>query len=116
MRALGVVGDEPIVEDGLHFLDRLEPCPSAFDAEVFVEHGAVEALDDAIGLRAADLCRPVLDLLDLQEEFVRVLVGPAAEFPAIVRQHRLDPCVMGFEGGNDVIVVFRRGILTPLAG
>jgi hypothetical protein len=102
--SFGVVADEPVIEDGLHFLDRLEPCPAAFDAEVLVKHGAVEALDDAVGLRAADLGRAVLDLLKLKEELVRMQVGPAAEFPSIVAEHRLDPGVMGLEGRDDVVV------------
>lgn len=102
--ALGVVADGPVVEDGLHFLDRLEPCPAAFDAEVLVKHGAVEALDDAVGLRAADLGRAVLDLLELEEELVRMLVWPFAEFPSIVRQHHLDPGIMGLEGRDNVVV------------
>lgn len=46
----------------------------------------------------------MLDLLKLQEELVSVLVGLATEFPAIVRQHRIYPAVMGYERGNDVIV------------
>ena len=104
MGALGVVGDEPVVEDGLHFLDRFEPCPAAFDAEVLVKHGAVEALDDAVGLGAADLGRAVLDLLELQEKLVKMLVWPAAEFPSTVRQHRLDPGIMDLEGRDDVVV------------
>ena len=33
----------------------------------------------------------VLDLLQLQEQFVGMLVGPAAELAAIIGQHRFDP-------------------------
>ena len=84
MRAFGVVGDEPVVEHLLHLFDGLEPGSAALDAEVFVEHGAVEALDDAVRLRSPDLGGVVFDLLKLQEQLVRMPVGPAAEFAAIV--------------------------------
>ena len=30
MGSFGVVADEPVIEDHLHFLDRLVPCPAAF--------------------------------------------------------------------------------------
>jgi hypothetical protein len=88
--ALGVVGDEPFVEDDLHLVDGFEPSPPAFDAEVLVEHRAVEALDDAVGLRSPDLGRPVLNLLKLQEEFVRVLVRQATELAPVVGQNDVD--------------------------
>lgn len=51
MWAGGVVGDEPGVERHLHLLDGLEPGAATLDAEVLVEHGAVEALDYAVRLR-----------------------------------------------------------------
>lgn len=72
-----IVTDEEVVENGLHFLDGFEPGAATLDAEVLVEQGAVEALDDAVGLRTLHPGRAVLDLLQLQEEFVGVLVGPA---------------------------------------
>ncbi len=43
-----IVSDEEVVENGLHLVDRLEPCAPSLDAEVLVEQGAVEALDDAV--------------------------------------------------------------------
>ena len=43
------------VENGLHFLDGIEPGAAPFDAEVLVEKGAMQALDDAVGLQALDL-------------------------------------------------------------
>jgi len=46
-----VVFDNPGVEGGLRRLDRLEPGPPALDAGVLVEQRAMEALDDAVGLR-----------------------------------------------------------------
>lgn len=43
-----IVACEEVVENGLHLLDGFEPGPASFDAEVLVEQGAVEALDDAV--------------------------------------------------------------------
>lgn len=93
-----------VVENDLHLLGGFEPCAPPLDAEVFVEQRAVEALDDAVGLRALHPGGSMLDLLQLQEEFVWVLVGSATELAAVVGQHGLDPCVVGFEGGDDVAV------------
>jgi hypothetical protein len=104
MRASVIVDDEPFVESGLHLLDRFEPGPAPLDAEMFVEHSAMKAFDDAVGLRPSDFGRLVLDLFELQEELVRMLVRPAAEFAPIVREHRLDHGLMGLEGRDDVAV------------
>ena len=65
-----VVGLEVGVEGELHLLDGLEPGPAAFDAEVLVEQRAVEALNDAVGLRPADLGLSVLDARELEEELI----------------------------------------------
>ena len=43
MRSLGIVLDKVLVEDALHLLEGLEPGTAAFDAEMFVEEGAVQA-------------------------------------------------------------------------
>ena len=66
----GVVGDEEGVERLLHLFDGLEPGPAAFDAEVLVEERAMEALDDPVGLRPADLGFAVLDAFELKEQLV----------------------------------------------
>ena len=44
----GVVGDHIGIERGLHLVDGLEPGAPSFDAEMLVEQGAVQALDDAV--------------------------------------------------------------------
>lgn len=55
------------VEVHLHLFDALVPCRAAFHAEVLIEQGAVETLDEAIALRTADLGWAVLNSLQLQE-------------------------------------------------
>ena len=65
MRPRGVVADEIGVENGLHLVDGLEPGAPSLDPEVLVEQRAMQAFDDAVGLRALDPCRngPVLAAL-----------------------------------------------------
>ena len=63
---------------------------------------ALQALDKAVGLRPIDLGGPVLDLLELKEELVRVAIRPAAELAAVVAQYRGDPGTVLLEGRQDV--------------
>jgi len=97
----GVVGDEIVIERDLHLVNGLEPRPPAFDAEVLVEKGSVEALDDAVGLRALDPCGAVLDVFELQEQLVRVLVGTPTELSACESAWNKDPVigVIGIQKG-----------------
>ena len=112
MRTVLVVRLQVCVERRLHLLDRLEPCAAAFDAEVLVELGTVQALDDAVGLRTLHLGAAVLDAFELQEQLVGMLVVSPAELPpprsgrgqANIRQYRLHLDLMGFEGRQDVVV------------
>ena len=83
-RPLGVVVDDVCIEVGLHLLDGLVPLLAAHDAETLVEQGAVQALDKAVGLRALDPGGAVLDLLELEKEFVGMAVFAAAELAPVV--------------------------------
>ena len=56
MRAAFVVGLQIRVECDLHLIDGHEPGAPAFGAEVLVEQGAAQALDDAVGLAASPGC------------------------------------------------------------
>ena len=85
MRPALIVALHVAVENHLHILDGFEPGAAALDAEVLVEQGAVQAFNDAVGLRVLDPRDAVLDLFQLQEQFVGMLVRPAAEFPAVGR-------------------------------
>jgi hypothetical protein len=51
---------------------------------VLIEQDAMQALDDAVRLRALDPGGAVLDLFELQEQLVRLLVGLAAELAAVM--------------------------------
>jgi hypothetical protein len=74
-----ILAGEEVVENGLHFLDRFEPSATAFNTEVFIEQRAMQTLDNAVGLRTLDPRRAVLDFLELQEQFVGMLIGPPAK-------------------------------------
>ena len=78
-----IIGDKISVENDLHLVDGFEPCLATFDTEVLVEEGAMEALDDAVGLRAFHAGGTVFDVFELQEQLVRVMVGAPAELAAI---------------------------------
>jgi len=104
MRSLGIVVDEVLVEDALHLLDGLEPGAAALDAEMFVEEGAVQAFNDAVGLRPADPGSLVLDAFELQEELVGVAILATAEFAAIVGEHRVDPGRVRLKDRQHIIV------------
>ena len=75
MRSLSIVLDKVVVEDGLHLVEGLEPSAAALDAEMLVEKSAVQALDDAIGLRPVDPGPLVLDVFELQEQLVGMAVA-----------------------------------------
>jgi len=68
MWALGVVVDERGVEVGLQRLDGLVEGLAHLHPEELVEHGAVEALDQAVRLRRSDLGAAVLDAVQIEVE------------------------------------------------
>lgn len=63
--SLGMVADQVGVEVGLHGFDAVVELLTPHDAEVLVQQGAVEALDEAVGLRPSHPGGSVLDLLEL---------------------------------------------------
>jgi len=99
-----VVAVEEGVEIDLHLREVFIPGFAALDAEVFIEEGAVEAFEIAVGLRPADLGGAVLDAFELEEELVGVLVRPAAELAAVVGEDGFDRDLVGFEERQDVVV------------
>ena len=116
MGTFGVVGGEIFIKRLLHLVDGFEPCPAPFDPEAFVEERSVQAFDDAVRLRTPDPRRAVLHVLQLQEQFIGVLVWPTAELPAIVGQHHLDLGLVRLECRQHVIVHHMHGGDGQLAG
>ena len=81
---LCVVGNEVGVETGLHLVDGLVSLLVALNTEVLVEEGAVEAVDETVGLAPHHVCGPLFGLLALEEELVGVTAqvgNPRANVP-----------------------------------
>jgi len=57
---------------------------------VLVKQRAMEAFDNAVGLWPLHTGLAVLDALELQEQFVGMAVGPAAELSTVVAERGLD--------------------------
>ena len=61
------------------------------------EQRAVQALDDAVALRTADLRGLVSDVLELEEQLIGMAVRPAPELAAVVAEHGVDRGAVGLE-------------------
>lgn len=76
MGTLGIVLDQPPIEVGLEGFNRfIERRPKRNPKEL-IQSGAVEALDEAVGLRLADLSAAMRDVIERQVEFVGRRLGP----------------------------------------
>lgn len=104
MGSFGVVVAVICVEVLLHLLDALVELSLSRDAEVLVEEGPVQPLDEAVGLGPADLGGSVLDALELEEQLVRMPVEAAAVLGAVVAEHRIDRGAVRLEGRQHVAV------------
>ena len=70
MRPLGIVADQEVFQVLLHLLKGLIEFLSTLDAQVLFEQRSVEPLHEPVASRLADRGGAVLDLLQLQEEFI----------------------------------------------
>ena len=68
----------PPIQIGLQLLDAFVELLAEGNAVKLVQDGLVEALTDAVGLRALGLRPTVIDILDRQVELVLVSFGVAA--------------------------------------
>ncbi len=57
----------------------------------------MQPLDKAVALRPAHLGCPVLNPLQLQEQFVGMMVWAPTELATVIRQDGIDPSLMGFK-------------------
>ena len=67
---------EPGIEIGLWRFDDLAEGFSHFDAEELFEDRAVEALDEAVGLRRLHRCPAMFDAVEIEIELIRVVLRP----------------------------------------
>src|SRR5271166_253567 len=87
MRPLLVVAIDPEIEIVLQVRDRGIELLAEGDAVELIEDGLVEALSDAIRLRALRLGPRMVDVLDGEIKLVFVMLGIAAIFRAAIGQH-----------------------------
>ena len=90
MRPAIIVLDELGIEVGLQFVDRAMDLLAERDPVELVEHGAMEALADTVGLRALGLGTAVIDGLDRDVDLVFVALA-AAELGATIGEHVRQP-------------------------
>ena len=104
-----IVFGDPSIEIGLQLVDRsVDPLAERHPVEL-VEDGAMEALADAIGLRALGLGAGVVDILDREIELVFVAFA-AAKFGSAIGQHPAEPdTVLVVERHHPVIEDLGRG-------
>ena len=82
-----VVLCHPSVEIGLQLIDRhIDPLAEGNAIEL-IEHCFVEALANAVGLRAPRFGPGMVDILDRQVQLVLVVLGVATIFGAAIGQH-----------------------------
>ena len=87
MRPLLVVAFDPKIKIVLQLLDRCIELFSEGDAVELVEDCLVEALSDAVRLRALRLGPVMIDVLDRKIKLVVVMLWIATIFRAAIGQH-----------------------------
>jgi hypothetical protein len=95
---------DPDVQISLQRFDRAVDLLAKGNAVELVEHRAVEALANAIGLRALGLGAGVVDILNGQIELVLVALGVAAVLGAAVGEHPGDANALIVEERHDAVV------------
>src|SRR5207247_11219709 len=119
MGALFVVLDEPYIRIGLQLVDRQIDLLAERNPVELVQDSAMEALANAVGLRALGLGAAVVDVLDREIELVLVALA-AAELSATIGQHarqpdavlvveRHHPIIEDFSGGDRGLAVIELG-------
>lgn len=81
----------------MHFLDGVVEFFASHNSKVFVEKGAVQTFDKAIALRSSNFSGAMLDVLEGEEEFVRVSIGAAAELSTVVAEDGVNSRAMLFK-------------------
>ena len=106
MAAFEVVVAQERIKVALDFARRDVPGLASRDAEAFVQQRAVHALDEAVGPRCGDLRGAVFDAFQCQQQFVRMLLGFAAELAAVVGEDGLHRDVEDRKAQSSSVVVW----------
>ena len=93
MGALLVVFGDPDIKVGLQLVDGAIDLLAERHPVELIQHGAMKALADSIGLRAFGLGAAVIDVLDREVELLFAALG-AAKLGAAIGQHlpRISAC------------------------
>ena len=104
-----IVFDQPSIEIGLQLVERVIDLFAERDPVELIEHSAMEALADAVGLRAFGLGAAVIDVFDREVELV-VVAFATAEFGAAIGQHPRQPkAVLVIERQHPIVEDLGRG-------
>lgn len=87
-----------------HFFQGFVELLATLDASGLLQQSPVKALHQPMALRPADRGGAVGDPLPLQEEFLGVSIGPAAELPAVMAEDGVDAGGMLLKEGQDVLI------------
>src|SRR3954470_24496759 len=99
-----VVLTDPCIEIDLQFVDRTIHLLAERDTIELVQHGLVEALADAVGLRTLGLGAGLIDVLDRKIELVFVPLRVAAVLAAAVGQHARELHVVALEQRDHAVI------------
>ena len=121
MGSFVVVAFNPFIQIGLQLGDGVVDLLAEGDPVELVQHGLVEPLDDAVGLRALGLGAGMIHVLDRQVELVFVMFGIAAIFGAPIRQHAQELHLAGIKERDHAVIVCNdkfdsRATTTEMAG
>jgi len=104
MGSLVVVAFNPFIQIGLQLGDGVVDLLAEGDPVERVQHGLVEPLDDAVGLRALGLGAGMIHVLDREVELVFVMFGIAAIFGAPIRQHAQELHLAGIKERDHAVI------------
>src|SRR6186713_298128 len=99
-----IVFADPHIDVDLQLVDRTIHLFSKRDPVELVEHGFVEALADAVGLRALCLGPRMIDVLNGKIKLVLMMLRIATIFRAPVGQHPAEGNAMAFEERQHTVV------------
>jgi len=83
---------------------------------VFIQEGAVQTLDKAVALRAANLGGAVFDPFELEKQLIGMTIRAVAELPAFIRENHCDPRFVLLEKRLHILVQNMHGRNRQFAG
>src|SRR6185437_4912063 len=109
MRTLLIVLANPQIKIGLQLIDRTIYLFAEGDTVELVEHRSVEALTDAVRLRAVRLGARVIDVLHREVELVFVALRVAAVLAAAIGKHAQQLDIVLIEERQHAVIEQIRG-------